>query len=87
MTSAAVVMTTVFASFVFLHIIEMKQIGFVLAAAVLLDAFVVRVMVLPSAMLLLGEASWWPSRPRRVAAGPETEAEKGATHAAAVDVR
>lgn len=86
-TSAAVVMTTVFASFVFLHIIEMKQIGFVLAAAVLLDAFVVRVMVLPSAMLLLGEASWWPSRPRRVAAGPETEAEKGATPPAAVDVR
>jgi RND superfamily putative drug exporter len=61
-TSAAVVMTTVFVSFVFLHIIEMKQIGFVLAAAVLLDAFVVRIMVLPSAMLLLGEASWWPSR-------------------------
>ncbi|MGW7753398.1 MMPL family transporter [Streptomyces violaceusniger] len=61
-TSAAVVMTTVFVSFVFLHIIEMKQIGFVLAAAVLLDAFIIRIMVLPSAMLLLGEASWWPSR-------------------------
>ncbi|MEU9156231.1 MMPL family transporter [Streptomyces sp. NPDC048417] len=61
-TSAAVVMTTVFVSFVFLHIIEMKQIGFVLAVAVLLDAFVVRIMVLPSAMLLLGEATWWPSR-------------------------
>ncbi|POX56734.1 hypothetical protein C3489_02785 [Streptomyces sp. Ru71] len=61
-TSAAVVMTTVFVSFVFLHIIEMKQIGFVLAAAVLLDAFVVRIMILPSAMLLLGEASWWPGR-------------------------
>ncbi|MFH8764399.1 MMPL family transporter [Streptomyces althioticus] len=61
-TSAAVVMTTVFASFVFLHIIEMKQIGFVLAAAVLIDAVIVRVLVLPSAMLLLGEASWWPSR-------------------------
>ncbi|MFE9001707.1 MMPL family transporter [Streptomyces sp. NPDC007875] len=61
-TSAAVVMTTVFVSFVFLHIIEMKQIGFVLAAAVLLDAFIVRIMVLPAAMLLLGEASWWPSR-------------------------
>jgi RND superfamily putative drug exporter len=70
-TSAAVVMTTVFASFVFLHIIEMKQIGFVLAAAVLLDAFVIRIMVLPSAMLLLGEASWWPSRGvRRAAATP-----------------
>ncbi|PWI13692.1 hypothetical protein DI272_05675 [Streptomyces sp. Act143] len=64
-TSAAVVMTTVFVSFVFLHIIEMKQIGFVLAVAVLLDAFVVRIMVLPAAMLLLGEASWWPSRAAR----------------------
>ncbi|MFK4268045.1 MMPL family transporter [Streptomyces milbemycinicus] len=64
-TSAAVVMTTVFVSFVFLHIIEMKQIGFVLAAAVLLDAFVVRIMVLPSALLLLGEATWWPSRTGR----------------------
>ncbi|WP_435284753.1 MMPL family transporter [Streptomyces koelreuteriae] len=71
-TSAAVVMTTVFASFVLLHIIEMKQIGFVLAAAVLIDAFVVRVMVLPAAMLLLGEASWWPSRAvRRALAVPE----------------
>ncbi|MFI9724125.1 MMPL family transporter [Streptomyces sp. NPDC052396] len=60
-TSAAVVMVTVFASFVFLHIIEMKQIGFVLAAAVLLDAFVIRIMVLPAAMTLLGEASWWPA--------------------------
>ncbi|MDT0394194.1 MMPL family transporter [Streptomyces edwardsiae] len=79
-TSAAVVMTTVFASFVFLHIIEMKQIGFVLAAAVLLDAFVVRILVLPSAMLLLGEASWWPSRPQRAATASE---EKPAPRSAA----
>jgi RND superfamily putative drug exporter len=64
-TSAAVVMVTVFASFVFLHLIEMKQIGFSLAAAVLLDAFVIRVLVLPSAMLLLGRATWWPGRPSR----------------------
>ncbi|GHB23928.1 membrane protein [Streptomyces viridiviolaceus] len=73
-TSAAVVMTTVFVSFVFLHIIEMKQIGFVLAAAVLLDAFVVHIMILPSAMLLLGDASWWPGRAavRTAAASAET---------------
>ncbi|WP_326807977.1 MULTISPECIES: MMPL family transporter [unclassified Streptomyces] len=64
-TSAAMVMVTVFASFVFLHLIEMKQIGFSLAAAVLLDAFVIRVLVLPSAMLLLGRATWWPGRPSR----------------------
>ncbi|MER6343030.1 MMPL family transporter [Streptomyces sp. NPDC001595] len=62
-TSAAVVMTTVFVSFVLLHIIEMKQIGFVLAAAVLLDAFVVRILLLPAALLLLGERTWWPVRP------------------------
>ncbi|CAL9668192.1 hypothetical protein SUDANB15_07307 [Streptomyces sp. enrichment culture] len=61
-TSAAMIMVTVFASFAALHIIEMKQIGFSLAVAVLLDAFVIRMLVLPSLMLLLGEANWWPSR-------------------------
>ncbi|GAA2329839.1 MMPL family transporter [Streptomyces kunmingensis] len=61
-TSAAFVMVTVFASFVSLHFIEMKQIGFSLAVAVLLDAFVIRVLILPALMLLLGKASWWPSR-------------------------
>ncbi|MFC0598239.1 MMPL family transporter [Streptomyces palmae] len=61
-TSAAFVMVTVFASFVPLHIMEMKQIGFSLAAAVLLDAFVIRILILPALMLLLGEANWWPSR-------------------------
>ncbi|MCX4829972.1 MMPL family transporter [Streptomyces sp. NBC_01016] len=61
-TSAAFVMVTVFASFVSLHFIEMKQIGFSLAVAVLLDAFVIRVLILPALMLLLGERSWWPSR-------------------------
>ncbi|QJT06866.1 MMPL family transporter [Streptomyces asoensis] len=83
-TSAAVVMTTVFVSFVFLHIIEMKQIGFVLAAAVLLDAFVVRILILPSAMLLLGERSWWPARPDRGTAGPRAQATTGRP---VVDVR
>ncbi|MFF9625627.1 MMPL family transporter [Streptomyces griseosporeus] len=83
-TSAAVVMTTVFVSFVFLHIIEMKQIGFVLAAAVLLDAFVVRIMILPSAMLLLGEASWWPGR---AAVRARAAAVKTADERPVVDVR
>ncbi|MGI5486041.1 MMPL family transporter [Microtetraspora malaysiensis] len=62
-TSAAVVMVTVFAAFVFLHLAEMKQIGFSLATAVLLDAFVIRVLILPSAMTLLGRAAWWPFHP------------------------
>jgi RND superfamily putative drug exporter len=61
-TSAAVVMVTVFASFAALHLIEMKQIGFSLAVGVLLDAFVIRLLVLPALMLLLGERNWWPTR-------------------------
>ncbi|MGI5167803.1 MMPL family transporter [Spirillospora sp. CA-253888] len=61
-TSAAVVMVTVFASYVFLHLMEMKQMGFSLAVAVLLDAVVIRLMVLPSALLLLGRRSRWPGR-------------------------
>ncbi|MFE2556191.1 MMPL family transporter [Streptomyces sp. NPDC059352] len=70
-TSAAVVMVTVFASFAALHLIEMKQIGFSLAVAVLLDAFVIRILVLPSLMLLLGEANWWPARATRPTGRPE----------------
>ncbi|WP_329619583.1 MMPL family transporter [Streptomyces sp. NBC_01255] len=69
-TSAAVVMVTVFASFAALHLIEMKQIGFSLAVAVLLDAFVIRILVLPSLMLLLGEANWWPARGMRPTGRP-----------------
>ncbi|WP_327707304.1 MMPL family transporter [Streptomyces decoyicus] len=68
-TSAAAVMVTVFASYMFLHLAEMKQIGFSLAVAVLLDAFVIRVVILPSALILLGRASWWPSRTMRRAQG------------------
>ncbi|WP_399930670.1 MMPL family transporter [Streptomyces kanamyceticus] len=80
-TSAALVMVTVFASFVMLHILEMKQMGFVLAAAVLLDAFVIRVMILPAALLLLGRATWWPSGAIRRAQGrsaPRSEGPDGA---------
>ncbi|MFD0414025.1 MMPL family transporter [Streptomyces sp. NPDC127108] len=68
-TSAAVVMVTVFSTFVFLHLAEMKQIGFSLAVAVLLDAFIIRILILPSAMILLGRASWWPSTKLRRATG------------------
>ncbi|MFK0101130.1 MMPL family transporter [Streptomyces sp. NPDC091040] len=65
-TSAALVMVTIFAAFVFLHLTEMKQMGFCLAVAVLLDAVVIRMMILPSLLLLLGERAW--PRKRRTAA-------------------
>jgi RND superfamily putative drug exporter len=53
-TSAAVVMVSVFAIFASLHMIEMKELGIGLAVAVLVDALVVRVIILPSLLMLLG---------------------------------
>jgi len=73
-TSAAVVMVSVFAIFATLSMIEMKQLGIGLAAAVLIDALVVRIVVLPSLMTLLGRANWWPSKlGRKSYAVPATE--------------
>lgn len=63
-TSAAIVVS-VFAIFATLSMNEMKQMGVGLAVAVFLDAMVVRVLVLPSLMALLGRANWWPGRIRR----------------------
>jgi putative drug exporter of the RND superfamily len=42
--------------------IEFKELGLGLAAAVALDALVVRVVILPSIMSLLGRANWWNLR-------------------------
>jgi RND superfamily putative drug exporter len=64
-TSAAFVMVTVFAGFATVHIMELKQMGFALAVAVLLDAAVIRITVLPALMLLLGDRCWWPGRRQR----------------------
>jgi RND superfamily putative drug exporter len=59
-TSAALVMVSVFAIFASLHMVEMKELGVGLAVAVLVDALVVRAIVLPSLMMLLGRWNWWP---------------------------
>ncbi|MEH0981130.1 MMPL family transporter [Micromonospora sp. CPCC 205556] len=61
-TSAAVVMVGVFAIFASLSTIDMKQLGVGLAAAILLDATIIRAVVLPSLMTLLGDANWWAPR-------------------------
>ncbi|MDQ3786945.1 MAG: MMPL family transporter, partial [Actinomycetota bacterium] len=69
-TSAAVLMVSVFAIFATLSLNEMKQMGVGLAVAVFVDAMVIRVLVLPSLMALLGRANWWPGRLRRDDASP-----------------
>ncbi len=64
-TSAAAVMVSVFAIFATLSMLEMKMMGVGLSAAILLDATLVRLVILPAVLVLLGERAWWPRRPRR----------------------
>jgi RND superfamily putative drug exporter len=64
-TSAAAVMVSVFAIFATLSMMEMKMMGVGLATAILLDATVIRLVMLPAILVLLGDKAWWPVRPRR----------------------
>jgi putative drug exporter of the RND superfamily len=52
-------MVVVFLSFVLTPDVSVKQIGLGLAAAVLVDATVVRLVLVPAVMELLGGANWW----------------------------
>jgi uncharacterized membrane protein YdfJ with MMPL/SSD domain len=61
-TSAAVIMVAVFAVFGTLSMQDFKQLGVGLAVAILLDATLIRVVLLPSVMALLGERNWYLPR-------------------------
>src|SRR3954465_1368647 len=61
-TSAAIVMVGVFGVFVTLTFIDFKEMGFGLAAAVLIDATIIRGVLLPASMKLLGEWNWYLPR-------------------------
>ncbi|MDQ1359418.1 MAG: putative drug exporter of the superfamily [Acidimicrobiaceae bacterium] len=58
-TAAAAIMVCVFSSFVFGDQRIIKEFGLGLAVAVLIDASIVRMILVPSAMELLGDANWW----------------------------
>jgi len=62
-TSAAAVMVSVFAIFATLSMLEMKMMGVGLSAAILLDATLIRLVMLPAILVLLGDRAWWPARP------------------------
>jgi RND superfamily putative drug exporter len=61
-TAAAVIMVSVFGSFIFADIQVTKGMGLALAVGVLLDAFVVRMTLVPAAMAVLRHAAWWLPR-------------------------
>ncbi len=58
-TAAAIIMISVFAGFIFSDSSTIKPIGFGLAFGVLIDAFVVRMLLIPAVMHLLGKSAWW----------------------------
>ncbi|HSP71240.1 MAG TPA: MMPL family transporter [Gaiellaceae bacterium] len=61
-TSAAIVMVGVFAIFATLNTLDMKQMGFGLAVAILIDATLIRAVLLPATMKLLGDWNWYLPR-------------------------
>lgn len=61
-TSAAVIMVSIFVGFMLIDRIEMKQIGLGLTVAVVVDAVVLRILILPAVMTLLDRHCWWPAR-------------------------
>ena len=83
-SAAAAIMVVVFLSFVLTPDVSVKQIGLGLAAAVLVDATVVRLVLVPAVMELLGTANWWlpgwlerrlPDRPTQVSEPARAPAE------------
>ncbi len=82
-TSAALVMVAVFAIFATTRTIVLKELGVGLAVAVLLDATVIRGVLLPAVMSVLGERNWY--LPRRLAWLPRLDVEGRRTAALGLD--
>ncbi|HEY2052926.1 MAG TPA: MMPL family transporter [Solirubrobacterales bacterium] len=64
-SAAAVLLAIALGAFVTSGMVFLKELGLGAAAAVLLDAFIVRALLVPSLMKLLGSANWWSPRPLR----------------------
>jgi putative drug exporter of the RND superfamily len=61
-SAAAVIMISVFGGFILSDDVLVKSIGFALAFGVLVDAFIIRMTIVPAVMSLLGDAAWWLPR-------------------------
>jgi RND superfamily putative drug exporter len=85
--AAAIIMISVFSGFIFADDVLVKSIGFALAFGVLVDAFVVRMTIVPAVMSLLGRAAWWlPGWLGRVLPRVDIEGEALAAHRPALPV-
>jgi RND superfamily putative drug exporter len=64
-TSAAAIIIVVFAGFAAGQLLAIKELGFALAVAVFIDATIVRMLLVPATLTLLGRANWWAPAPLR----------------------
>jgi RND superfamily putative drug exporter len=64
-TGAAAIMFVVFMAFGLAEVVIIKAIGIGLAIAVAIDATIVRSLIVPAVMRLLGDVNWWAPRPLR----------------------
>jgi putative drug exporter of the RND superfamily len=69
-TSAGLILAGTFATLMTLPITILVEVGFAVALGVLIDTFIVRTVMVPAIVRLVGDASWWPSRLGRGAGSP-----------------
>jgi RND superfamily putative drug exporter len=74
-TSAGLVLAATFGALSVLPLLFLVQLSFLVGFGVLLDTFVVRSLIVPSAVALLGDKVWWPSRLSRRSSSPDPERE------------
>jgi uncharacterized membrane protein YdfJ with MMPL/SSD domain len=65
-TSAAILLAVALGAFATSKLIFLKEVGLGVAAAVLIDAFIVRALLIPALMTMLGRLNWWAPRPLRI---------------------
>lgn len=70
-TSAGIILAGTFAALMTLPLRDLFQLGFAVAAGVLVDTFVTRSLVVPAIVELLGDRNWWPGTPRRLTGANE----------------
>ncbi|HEV7188320.1 MAG TPA: MMPL family transporter [Blastococcus sp.] len=74
-TSAGLVLAATFGALAVLPLVLLSELAFLVGFGVLLDTFVVRSLLVPAAVYLIGDKVWWPSTPARRTPRPERELE------------
>ena len=79
-TAAGIIMVSVFSGFIMPNDPIIKSIGFTLTAGVLIDAFLIRMTLIPAVISLLGKRAWWmPARLRHLTPNVDLEGAKLST--------